>query len=104
MKIEDIIDKDIAVYCSTEAKAEKFLEVCERQGITWSTGEKPTDIMMWKDFKNHTCYSIHHEYGCQDGKINLYYGNIHDQYYSFDIIDYDDLEEVQFVIYEEENL
>ena len=106
MKFSELIDKDIAVHCSTKSKSEKFLKVCEQQGITWFTGEKPTSVILWEDFQTNTCYSINH-YHHPDGKIDpdpyVWHGGIHGLYEGCNIIDYDDIEEVKALIEEELN-
>lgn len=46
----------IAVHCSSEGKAEDFLEECNKRGISWGVGIPSTSKTYYNDFKRKTCY------------------------------------------------
>lgn len=41
---EEFKNGEIAVHCDTEEKANDFLKECNKQGITWTDGDKTTEI------------------------------------------------------------
>ena len=55
----------IAVHCDTEEKANDFLKECNKQGITWTDGDKTTEINCWFWYEKDTSYA------CRDGKSKL---------------------------------
>lgn len=55
----------IAVHCDTEEKANDFLKECNKQGITWTDGDKTTEINCWFWYEKDTSYA------CSDGKSKL---------------------------------
>lgn len=66
MRINNLVDKDIAVHCDTRDKAEKFLSYCINIGVSntgitkWYNSEKLVEEFdsRWFIFLNETCYSI----------------------------------------------
>lgn len=55
----------IAVHCDTEEKANDFLKECNKQGITWTDGDKTTKMNCWIWYEKDTSYA------CSDGKSKL---------------------------------
>ncbi|MBU6137322.1 hypothetical protein [Clostridium tertium] len=55
----------IAVHCDTEEKANDFLKECNKQGITWTDGDKTTEINCWFWHEKNTSYA------CSCGKSKL---------------------------------
>jgi len=62
MKIEDIIDKKIAVHCDTREKAEKFIKAVETKGIKFKFADSKLcikkDFAEFNEYKEETCYDI----------------------------------------------
>ena len=62
---EEFKNGEIAVHCDTEEKANDFLKECNKQGITWTDGDKTTEINCWFWYEKDTSYA------CRDGKSKL---------------------------------
>lgn len=62
---EEFKNREIAVHCDTEEKANDFLKECNKQGITWTNGEKTTEINCWFWYEKDTSYA------CSEGKSKL---------------------------------
>lgn len=46
---------DVAVNCKTFDDYQRFMELCENEGIEWSDGTLPTETDEWYCFKEDTC-------------------------------------------------
>lgn len=58
MNIKSLIGKKIAVHCDTEEKAKAFLKECEKAGVEWCSGYKPTIHTNWQSYGADTCYDF----------------------------------------------
>lgn len=57
MTIQEITNRPIAVNCTTESDADKFLKMCEERGLIWGSGALPTSKNNWEHYEHKTCYS-----------------------------------------------
>lgn len=57
------INRELVVNCKTEEEAIKFLAYCEKKGLKWFNGNKPTEYTRWSKYKEKTCYSSIIDFG-----------------------------------------
>lgn len=59
MTLHDIINQPIAVNCTTEEDANRFLQMCHEQGIVWMVTNDPLICdNNWDENQENTCYCI----------------------------------------------
>lgn len=59
---------DKVFHCKTQELANKFAEICEREGLKWVSGGSLVGKTHWNNYYEETCYSI-------TSKGDVYYGN-----------------------------
>ncbi len=57
------LENGMVVHCSTEDQANKFLEICDKQGIVWGSGNKTTNYNNWDKHGPETCYNVVEDWG-----------------------------------------
>lgn len=55
---DKIMQKDTAVHCDTEGKANNLLKWADGKGLKWNAGGKYTEGNSWEMYKKETCYSL----------------------------------------------
>lgn len=94
MKIEDIVNKSIAIHCDTEVKAKQFLMACREIKVNWdNTGMVMTGKTYFEDVKELTCYTITSKKSI-DEKTYYFVFYCDTGYYNkkgYEIIEFDDL-------------
>jgi len=78
------INDNVAIHCKTEEEANAFLQGCEKHGIKWCTGEKPTSTTVWTVAGVNTNYYISNKYISAG---NLIYSKRH----NYTILEWSDL-------------
>jgi hypothetical protein len=78
--LQEVIENDWAIHCSTETEAVRLFEELDKRGIIWISDEKLTkDTTLWEDYgiktvyrvMSGTKYLIH-----SDAKYQIAWGNI----------------------------
>lgn len=63
MSINEVIERHVAVQCTTLDKAKNFLQVCENLGFNWvCDGPKATVRNFWREARSRTCYVVENTY------------------------------------------
>lgn len=55
---ESMLGGDIIIHCPDEFLARELMEILERDGVTWSGGDLPTNGPNWREYKGETCYWV----------------------------------------------
>lgn len=75
-------DKNLAIHCDTEEKANMLLVAFDKLGKKWASGKYYTEESYYSDYKYATCYNNRNEY-----RNYGWYGEHNHTIYEFDEVD-----------------